>query len=187
VELLIVAVAVAAAGAAGLGAVVRRQRRRRLVLNAVVPGVVTGAPPSWAGSHDPEARLHRRLRDTVAAFRADPRVRSADLQEVRLAVEREAMAIDERLVAVAALPAPRRQAPVTALTTAVENLEQAVAQIVSWSPSTGVDLQSAVGAATERLALIAEIHAELSPFPPPPRPLPEQPPPDPAPEPPGGR
>jgi len=167
VELLIVAAAVVAAMAAGLRAGVRRQRRHQLERNAVVPGVLTTAPPSWAGSHDPEARLHRRLRDTVAALRADPRVRSADLQEVRMAVEREAVAIDERLVAIAALPAARRHDPLTALTTAVEHLEGAVAQIVSWSPTTGLELPSAVAAANERLALVAEIQAELSPFPPP--------------------
>jgi hypothetical protein len=175
VPLLIVAAAVVAAGAAGLSALSRRQRRRQLQLNAVVPGVLTSAPASWALSHDPEAKLHRRLRDAVAALRADPRVRAADLYELRLLTEREAIAIDERLVAVAALPEPSRQDALKRLTAAVESLEQAVAEIVSWSPSTGLELTAAVADATERLAMIAEIHAELSAFPPP-RPLPEPPP-----------
>jgi hypothetical protein len=175
VPLLIVAAAVVAAGAAGLNALSRRQRRRQLELNAVVPGVVSLAPPGWALAHDPEARLHRRLRDAVAAMRADPRVRTADLHELRMITEREALALDERLVAVANLPAPSREDPLKRLAAGVETLESAVAEIVSWSPATGGELTAAVADATERLAAIAEIQAELSAFPLL-RPLPEPPP-----------
>lgn len=166
--LVLIPMLAAVAGAAGVAWAVRRQRQRQLELNTVVPGVLSAAPPSWAGSHTEEAKLHRRLRDTVAALRADPRVMNAGLMQVQLAVEHEATAVDERLVAVANLPAGRRQKSLTELTAAVETIEQAVADIVTWSPQTGVDLTTAVSRATERLALIAQAQAELTSPPPPP-------------------
>lgn len=178
--LFFTAAVVVAAVAASLIALSRRQRRRQVELNVVVPGVLSPAPASWALCHDPEARLHRRLRDAVAALRADPRVHGADLYELRLVTERQALTLDERLVAVAALPQLTRQDPLKRLTVAVEALEQAVGDVVSWSPSTGPELAAAVADATERLALIAEIEADLSPF----LPLPELPEPPPSPAPP---
>ncbi len=36
----------------------------------IVPGVKSAAPLGWVGAHTPEAKLHRRLRDAVAGLRA---------------------------------------------------------------------------------------------------------------------
>ncbi len=125
--------------------------------NEVVPGVATSAPASWAGAHTPEARLHRRLRDAVLAVRAAP----SDLGDLGASLEREALALDERLVAVAALPQRVRAEPLAEVATAVGAIEEAAAALASAGApalpgSTGVD------DIAERLRLLAEARAELA-------------------------
>jgi len=81
--------------------------------NEVIPGVPTRAPKEWAGAHSAEARLHRRLRDAMTGLRANPALDDPSLLDVREALQREALAIDDQLVAVAALPPRVRDEPVT--------------------------------------------------------------------------
>ena len=156
VVLAVVAVAVLAA------AVAARARRRYRAANEVVPGVATTAPAEWAGAHTPEARLHRRLRDAVAALRANAHLDSGGHTDLRLSVERAALDVDERLVTVAALPERVRGDGLADVAAAVEAIEEAVATVAGWSPTGGeTALADAVASASERIALVAAARAEL--------------------------
>lgn len=159
-RLLVLLVAVAAVGLAAVAAAVKR---RYAEANQVVPGVATAAPDAWAGAHTPEARLHRRLRDAVGAVRANPAGAGVDLFEARLALERQALTIDQRLVAVAALPEHLRADSMAAVVGAVEAIEAAVASLATAAagPGDGAGLGAAVARVNERVALLAEARAEL--------------------------
>src|ERR1700722_14028075 len=71
--------------------------------NQLIPGRPTHAPRSWAVSHDPEARLHRRLRDAMAALRAADSLDAGSALLLRADLEQTALDLDNHLVAVAQL------------------------------------------------------------------------------------
>lgn len=131
--------------------------------NEVVPGMTSAAPKSWAGAHSREAKLHRRLGDAVKGALANPRFIELGLAPQMKAIEAEALAIDERLVAAAALPAAHREAAIDPLERNVEELEATIADMV-----TGISvadtkelLQEAVSAADIRLQALAQARAEI--------------------------
>lgn len=130
--------------------------------NEVIPGVPTRAPKEWAGAHSPEARLHRRLRDAMTALRANPALDDPSLLDVREALQREALAIDEQLVAAAALPPRVRDEPVRNVTQAVESVEAAVAEVVLLRGPERDSSQAALEQVRTRLALVEEARAELA-------------------------
>jgi hypothetical protein len=125
VALLVVSAVVAAS------VVVRTNKRRFAEANVVVPGRPTRAPAAWAGAHTPEARLHRRLRDAVAGMQANPAMEDAWMLDARVSLEQRALDIDDRLVAVAALPERVRADALESVSSAVEALEAAVASMVA--------------------------------------------------------
>lgn len=158
--LVVVAVLAVLAVLAAL-ALAAKGRRRYADANQVVPGVATGAPAEWAGAHTPEARLHRRLRDAVAALRRNPGLDHAGVPELRASVEQAALEADRRLIAAAALPERVRDDPLAHVTRAVEVIEETVAAIAAW-PAAGEDaLADAVARAAERVSLVAGARAEL--------------------------
>jgi hypothetical protein len=130
--------------------------------NEVIPGVPTNAPKEWAGAHSVEARLHRRLRDSMTALRANRTLDEPALVDVREALQREALAIDEQLVATAALPARVRDEPLHQIATAVEAVETAVAEVVLLRGPERESSQAAIEAVRTRLALVEEARAELA-------------------------
>lgn len=129
--------------------------------NEVIPGVPTSAPKAWAGAHSPEARLHRRLRDAMTALRANRSLDQPALVEARESIEREALAVDDRLVAAAALPKGVREEPIRQVAGAVEAIEQVVAEVVALRGPGVADTDQALDAVRTRLALVAEARAEL--------------------------
>ena len=144
-------------------AIARSGAKRYAESNRVVPGVPTRAPASWAGEHSAEARMHRRLRDAVAALAANPEIDRLGLLEARLALEQQALSIDERLVAVAALPERVRVEPLAKLLAAVEAVEEASAQLASTGPALDgrTALDEAMVRVEERVALLTSARAEL--------------------------
>lgn len=130
--------------------------------NEVIPGTPTRAPKAWAGAHSPEARLHRRLRDSMTALRANRSLDEPALIEVRDALEREALAIDDQLVAAAALPARVRDEPMAQVATAVESVEAAVAEVVLLRGPERSASADAIEQVRTRLALVEEARAELA-------------------------
>jgi hypothetical protein len=130
--------------------------------NEVIPGVPTKAPKAWAGAHSVEARLHRRLRDSMTALRSNPALDEPALVDVREALQREALAIDDQLVAAAALPARVRDEPLRQVATAVETVEVAVAEVVLLRGPERESTQAAIEQVRARLALVEEARAELA-------------------------
>lgn len=126
---LLLVLVVAAVVALGIAASVRARRDFR-EQNQVVPGVTSSAPASWAGAHSPEARLHRRLRDAVAAVRTADEVMSAPVGAATARLDAEATAIDDQLVVAAALPAPHREPALARIEPLVARLEATVAALV---------------------------------------------------------
>ncbi len=155
-------VAVVAIGGFAVALAVRGKREYDRS-NEVVPGVASSAPSSWAGAHSPEARLHRRLRDAVAALRANPNLEAHGLSRQTADLEREALAIDERLVAAAALPECTRADAVAAFEPLVTTFEDAVTQLVT--SATVADskelVEQAVTDADLRLQALAAARAEV--------------------------
>lgn len=106
--------------------------------NEIVPGVKTNAPKAWAGAHSPEARLHRRLRDAIAAMQANASLDDPAMAPVRSSIEEQALGVDERLIAAAALPKQHREEPLRQVEKAVHAIEGAVAGVVDLrGPSMG--------------------------------------------------
>ena len=130
--------------------------------NEVIPGVATKAPKAWAGAHSVEARLHRRLRDSMTALRANPTLDEPALVDVREALQREALAIDDQLVAAAALPPRVRDEPLRQVTTAVESVEAAVAEVVMLRGPERETSQAAIEQVRTRLVLVEQARAELA-------------------------
>lgn len=163
-ELFLIGLVGVVAAVGLVAALVVRDRRRR---NQVVPGTDTGAPASWAGSHTPEARLHRRLRDAVLAARAvdDP---DGSLLAARVEVEHAAVATDRYLVALAAMPEREAASRMPAARAAVKAIEGAAASIADVGgagrlviATAGPGELPAVVAAAERVELLREAIEEV--------------------------
>jgi hypothetical protein len=155
---LVVLVLVLVVAAAGGLTVVTGQRAKFAKANQVVPGLPSRAPAAWAGAHSPEALLHRRLRDAVAAMRANPAVKDGWAIDSRVALEQHALAVDDRLVAVAALPASVRGQPLAAVADAVAAVEAAVASLATAGPEVERrdGLYEAMAQVQARVAQLAE-------------------------------
>ena len=135
--------------------------------NELIPGVKTVAPASWAGSHEPEARLHRRLRQALDALRANQAFdHDGSLLDIRVELEQQAVEVDQQLVATAALPLHLRPEPLSRLTAAVESLEQAVADLAGSSAAdTSARLSRALDDVRARTGLVAQARAALDDLP----------------------
>ena len=131
--------------------------------NQVVPGRPSPAPASWAGSHSREAKLHRRLGDAVRGAHANPRFVELGLAAQMQAIDAEAMAIDERLVAASALPAAHRDAAIDPLEANVVQLETTIADMVTSISvaDSKQQLEQAVSAADLKLQALAAARAEV--------------------------
>lgn len=163
--LLISALLVGAVGAVVVFGVMlaARSKKEFAEQNEVVPGRVSPAPASWAGAHSREAKLHRRLGDAVKGARANPRFVELGLATQMTAIEAEALAIDERLVAAAALPAAHRDAAIDPLEEHIVQLEAAIADLVTSISvaDSKQQLEAAVSAADVKLQALAEARAEV--------------------------
>lgn len=161
IGILLIAVVVAGVGFGVALAV--RSKKEFAQQNEVVPGIASAAPASWAGAHSREAKLHRRLGDAVNGALQNPRFIELGLAPQMKSIEAEALAIDERLVAAAGLPASQKDAAIDALEANVEELDATIADMV-----TGVTvadskelLQEAVSVADIRLQALAQARAEV--------------------------
>ena len=152
---VVVLVLFGAAAVVAATVVVRNQKRSYAEANVVVPGTATTAPAEWAGAHTPEARLHRRLRDAVAAVKANPAMEDAFMMDARVSLEQQALAVDERLIAVAALPEGVRAAPLASVSAAVDSVEAAVARLVA-GPADREALGSAMTEVADRVASLEQ-------------------------------
>ena len=158
---LLALLVVAAAGIAMAGALATRARRDRASRLQVVPGVASRAPVAWAGAHSPEAKLHRRLGDAVRSMRAQPTWSGPMFAEQRSALEAEAMRIDDRLVAIAALHGPQRAPAIEQVAGLVDRYEKAVADLVTASLGDPASLETVITESEIRLQALEEARAEV--------------------------
>lgn len=161
--LIALAVVVVAGIAAGGVFLASRARSQFKAANEVVPGRPTRAPASWAGSHDPEALLHRRLRDAMTALRANQAFDyDGGLLDLRVELEEQALRLDDQLVAVASLARMQRDAPLVAVAASVEMIETAVVELSLRATDEAVPrLEEALERIRERTGLMEEIRSEL--------------------------
>lgn len=125
---------------------VRWRLRRR---NRVHPKVASPAPLRWLVMPSTPARLHRRLQTTVRVAA----VHSG--RDLPLAVAEHAVELDRRVVLAARRPYASRAAALRALRAEADELDR-----LALSIRRPLDLD-AVGDPYERLATLAEAHAEL--------------------------
>ena len=125
---LIVAVLVIAGLGGAFAFALMNSSKKTLAANAAIPGVDVVVPESWGGSHDPEARLHRRIRDAVRALDATIASTTAAQIDDRARLLVSAHELDERLVAIWSLPAAAKPAALAEVEQGVAALEAAAAQ-----------------------------------------------------------
>lgn len=157
VAAVLVAALAAGAGTAAVAWASLVGLRRR---NQVVPGHAGPAPVSWAGAHTPEARLHRRLRDAMAAARALPDLGGTDAG-TWAELDRYALALDARLVAIARLPGHVQGPPLARVGADIEALEDAIGALTAQVTATGSRPDEAIRAFSERAAQLDEARAEI--------------------------
>lgn len=151
VALLVVVafVGLIAAGAVAAVQLARKSKAEYDAGNVTVPGRSAAVPDSWGGSHDPEAVLHRRLVAAMAALRADEQQDFDGGQlDLRVELEQQAIALDQRLVALAPLPAARKAEPLAAAAADVDLIETTVADLATRSAA---EARPSLDAATDRL------------------------------------
>jgi len=158
--LFVLAVLVGAAAAVGLVALAVSSKRSADRSNEIIPGTPSLAPDSWAGAHTPEAKLHRRLVDVVAALRAVHGLDGMTLDR-RADIERHALELDRRLVAVAALPAGVRTEPLGIIEGDVKELEMGVAALTVRVAEQRLPLDDAFRDLAERLDHLDQARSEL--------------------------
>lgn len=163
VFLVLAVLLLVAAGVAFAMALAKRSKADYDAGNVTVPGRSGAVPESWGGSHDPEAVLHRRLVTAMAALRANQTFDDdGGLLDLRVSLEQQALDLDQRLLAVAALPPAQKSAPLGHAEEAVTSIEQAVTDMATrTSTDATASLQAALDQAKERIALIGMAQAEL--------------------------
>jgi len=161
VAVLFIVVAAAAAGGAALALGAQRVKQNAKRGQQIAPGTPSSVPLGWSGAHTPEAKLHRRLGKAMSGLRAATEDDALVLANVEV-VEREALKIEEQLVA-ASMMADRLKGPaMDELGAAVDQIENVSAQLIQRSAelSSG-DVQAQLAELSERLELLDQARAEL--------------------------
>ncbi|HTQ21811.1 hypothetical protein [Mycobacterium sp.] len=153
--------------AVGVVAIVNHNQQRALSRDSqLVAGRPTRAPRSWAVSHEPEARLHRRLRDAMSALQAANALDTGSTLMLRADLEQTALNLDDHLVAVSQLAPAHKEALLGAITTTVESIEGAVARYTAATtmPDTTA-LESDLATVHLRLDTVSQLQRGLPPQP----------------------
>jgi len=142
----------------------RNQLRAVSRANQLMPGRPTRAPRAWAVSHDPEARLHRRLRDAMSALHAVNAFDTGSTLVLRADLEQTALNLDDHLVAVAQLAPVHKEQLLRTITAMVESIETAIARYVTAAtmPDTTA-LEADLAAVQRQLDTVAELQKRLPP------------------------
>jgi len=161
ITVLIIATVTAAAGAAAFLLAASQVKRNARRSQEIAPGTASAAPLEWVGAHTDEAKLHRRLAAAMSGLRAATDDDSLVAANVDV-VAREALKIEQQIVAASHL-APRSKGPaIEELARAVDQIEDVSAQLIQRSTelSSG-DVQEQLTQLSERLDLLDAARAEL--------------------------
>jgi hypothetical protein len=146
-------------------AIVHRSQQRALTRdNQLIRGRPTLAPQSWAVSHEPEARLHRRLRDAMAALHAADSLDTGSTIVLRADLEQTTIDLDDHLVAVSRLSSVHKNELLQSITVTVECIEAAVARYAaaSTAPDTAA-LEADLATVQRQLDVTSELQRRLPP------------------------
>lgn len=161
IALLVVVVVAAAAGGAALMLGAQRVKQNARRSQEIAPGQRSEAPLGWAGAHTPEAKLHRRLGAAMNGLRSatnDDALVSANVS----VVEREALKIEQQLVAASHLAERLKGPAIAELSQAVDQIENVSAQLIQRSAELSAgDVRDQLDDLSQRLALLDEARAEL--------------------------
>lgn len=159
--LLVVALLVVVAGVAGFGVALARSGRKQYAEQGqIVPGVASEAPAEWAGAHTPEAKLHRRLGAAIKSLHAlaGSPGESVRLLELRVELEQQALDVDRRLIAAAAVPGAGRGPALAKVEEAVVAVEKAAGELAGQiAGASGASLDEVV----TQISLAAQARQEL--------------------------
>ncbi len=129
--------------------------------NQVVAGIPSNAPANWYGSHEPEAKLHRRVRDAVTGLQETP-TDDPNMFEVRASVEREAVSLDNQIVAASKLADRLKPDVLESLSAAVDQFEDITARLITRTSGLDDDnVRGELDELTERLDLLREARQEV--------------------------
>ena len=131
--IVLVLVLIAVVVATGFAIALVRNSRRQQQAEAAMP-FPSRAPIAWAGSHVPEARLHRRIRKALRAFEQPAGVLTAAQLDSQVTLTVAAQELDDRLVAIAALPDETKAAALASASADVADLERRIADVVVVRP-----------------------------------------------------
>ncbi|OBF86379.1 hypothetical protein A5791_21430 [Mycobacterium sp. 852002-51163_SCH5372311] len=162
---VILTLAVIAGLAVAVVAVVNANQQRAVArANQLIPGRPTHAPRTWAVSHEPEARLHRRLRDAMSALHAVNALDTGSTLVLRADLEQTALSLDDHLVAVAQLAPDHKDELLQSITTTVESIEAAVARYAAAAtmPDTTA-LEADLATVQRQLDTVSELQRGLPP------------------------
>ncbi len=156
--IVIAVVAVVGLGVALAAGAISKNAKNK---NQVVPGLLTPAPDNWFGSHEPEAKLHRRVRDAAAGLRATA-ASDPTMADTTASIDREAARLDEQIVAASRMPERHKAEALESLEGAVKQFEDMTAGLITRTSGIGAtNVTSELDALAERLDLVAEARAEL--------------------------
>jgi hypothetical protein len=163
VALILILALIVGMAAAGVAVVHHRQQRSLTDANQVIPGRPTRAPRSWAVSHDPEARLHRRLRDAMTALHAVNAFDTGTTIVLRADLEQTALDLDDHLVGVAQLAPNHREELLATIAATVDSIEAAVARYATATtmPDTGA-LEADLATVQQHLDVTREVQRRLT-------------------------
>lgn len=145
-------------------AVVHHNQQRSMTRdNQLIPGRPSRAPRSWAVSHDPEARLHRRLRDAMNALHTVNAMDTGSTVVLRADLEQTAIQLDDQLVAVAQLAPAQKDQMLQSITATVESIEAAVGRYATaaTAPDTTA-LEADLATVQQQLDVTRELRRRLA-------------------------
>lgn len=146
---VIVLIGVVAAGAIILA---RSSKRTYDKQSELFAGQSSTVPSQFGGSHDPEARLFRRLRDAIAALHANAIFTGDALMlDARVQIDLCAQQITDDLIAISKLPQPQKTLAVAPIEPKVAGLESLAADLVTLTGTKALDR------AESTLALLAPL------------------------------
>lgn len=150
---VIAAVAAVVGGAAAGARAVTRSARSQTTL---APGVDLDVPRPWYGSHDPEARMFRRVRDALASIEQGANAGALSGQ-ARL----QASGLTRQLIAVSQLAAPHRQHHQNELEASVAAFEATAARAVMDTAAGPRTLSGELDELGRQLDLLEQARAEV--------------------------
>ena len=148
-------------GVAALAVGAQKVKQRTQRGQQISPGTRSVAPVGWAGAHTPEAKLHRRLVSAMSGLRRATTDNVQVMANVEV-VEREALKVEQQLVAASQIAERLKGPALEELSIAVDQIENVSARLIQRSAELSAgDVRAQLSELSERLRLLDLARAEL--------------------------